>query len=183
MAGIAGSGKGLSHVVSMLLIVFLGLVIVMLVIGMLTGFAGLLQKPPVIAIRGSVYTMSTGMDILILSHFGGEAVSLNATHHDSKPAPVKFSVQSPANRTYPVGLSPAVVNETWRSGDSIIIYRDMNGYWVTDNLPARLSKTGTLGQLIDIDQGGLIVSITDAKTNSLITKVPIVVDSVETTGH
>jgi hypothetical protein len=183
MAGIAGSGRGLSHIVSILLIVFLGLIIVMLVVGMLTGFAGLLQKLPVIAIRGSVYTTNSGTDILILSHIGGDPVSLNATSRAGGPAHVKFSILSPANMTAPVALSQVAINETWRSGDSIIIYRDRDGYWVTDNLPARLSKTRTMGQLTDIDRGVWIVSITDAKTNTLITKVPIAVDNVQTAAH
>jgi hypothetical protein len=177
MAGLAESGRGLSHIISVLLIVFLGLVIIMLVSGMLTGFSRHLEKPPMIAMRGSVYTLSTGTDILILSHSGGDTVSLNTTARNGPP-PVKFSVLSPANITTTVALSPVVLNETWRPGDSIVIYRDRNGYWVTDNLPARLSKTGTLGQLTGIDRGVWIVSITDPKTNSLITKVPIVAGSV-----
>jgi hypothetical protein len=143
---------------------------------MLTGFAGLLQKSHMIAIRGSVYTTNAGTGVLVLSHIGGEVVSLNPAYRGDGPPPVRFSTVSPANLISIAGVTPDIVNDTWKPGEFIVIYRDRNGYFVTNNLPARLARAGTSGPLVNIDRGTWIISVIDAKTNALITKVSVVVD-------
>lgn len=176
--GMSGSGRGLSNTVSMLLIVILGIIIVLLVMGMLTGFGGILQRSHMIAIRGSLYTTSEGTGVIVLSHIGGDTVSLNPGYRGDGPPPVKFSLISPSNTTSVAGLSPTIVNDTWKPGEFIVIYHDSYGYWVTKNISARLALTGTSGQLLDLDRGTWIISIIDARTNALITKVSVVVDSL-----
>lgn len=178
MAGVSESGRGLSHTVSMLLIVILGLVIVLLVVGMLTGFAGLLQKSHLIAIRGSFYTTHEGTGVLVLTHIGGDVVTLNPAFRGDEPVPVKFSIVSPANATFTAGVPSAIVNDTWRPGEFVVIYRDNSGYWVTNNITARLALVGTSGQLLNIDRGTWTISVIDAKTNALFTKVSIVADTL-----
>jgi len=158
----------------MLLLVILVVLIVLLVIGMLTGFAGILQNTPLIAVRGSGFNTSPGATVITLSHLGGDRVAIdNLSREDS--VEVRFLVGTPSNVTYDVGLSPVLAQGSWVKGGSIFIYRDRSGYRVTDDIQQRIEEGRTLGPLVDLQRGTWIISIVDSKTDVLITAVRVII--------
>jgi len=167
-------GRGLPESMSVILLSFLVVIIVLLVAGMLTGFAGLLHQTPLVAVRGSVLTTPAGASVLVLIHSGGTTVGLNAGSAGDGPPPVLFTVTTFANVTSPVGLSDTAVNRSWGPGDEVYLYEDGKGYWVTDSISARLARSAALGPVTDILPEPLTVRVTDAKTNLVVASIVFV---------
>lgn len=173
MTGKTGSGRGLHHSISMILILFLACVIVLLVIGMLTGFAGLLHKTPLVAVRGSGYTTNAGADAIVLYHGGGDTVSLDPAYKTNGLPTVRFGLLTPEKVEEPAGYFPSSANVSWESGEWIVLYRDNAGFWITDNLSARIARSSTFGPVSAMQPGSWLVNITDARTGAPVAKVTI----------
>jgi PKD repeat protein len=74
-----------------------------------------------------------------------------------------------------VGISPLIIDNTWNSGDTISIYQDAAGYWVTDNIGARIAKAGTYGPLVTMQGGNYTINVVDTRANVLIAIIPVYV--------
>ena len=173
MGGKAGSGRGMSHNVSILLLVLLVVVVVLLVVGTLTGFAGLLVKSPMIAVRAGVYNASSSTAVIAVSNIGSDPVSIGPSQ-GAAIARITFRVTSPANTSEPVEVAPFVTNMSWTPGTTVFIYQDANGFWVTDSMRSRLENT-TSGPVSPFTHGIWVVSIIDGKTGFLIVRFPVTI--------
>ncbi|HVN72972.1 MAG TPA: hypothetical protein VMT44_00075 [Methanoregula sp.] len=176
---IGTSQRGLPQSMSIILLSLLVIAIVLVVAGMLTGFAGLLHQTPLIAVRGSVFTTPSGVTSLVLIHSGGTTVGLNPASTGSSPPPVRFTITAGTGVTAPVALSETSLNRSWSPGTSIYFYQDGKGFWVTDSIPARLSRTATLGPITDMPHDTVTIRIIDVKTNVTVANVVF----VPGTGH
>lgn len=94
-------------------------------------------------------------------------------------APVSFNLILPSRDTAQVRVFPRVTDNTWNSGDTITIYEDAIGYWVTDNISARIDGAGLYGPLVNMAGGNYTVNIVDEKAGVLIAAVPVVISGEE----
>jgi PKD repeat protein len=169
-----GKEDAMSESISIILIIFLILVVSMIIYIVLFGYAGITEKSAFIAMRGNAYNTSSGATSLGIFHMQGERVSLN-TSSGSGITPVQFTLQTPFNTTEKVGLSPMITDNIWQSGDTAFIYQDGSGYWVTKNITGRISRSSTLGPLVDMQRGTWTVNVIDTRAKVLIAAIPITV--------
>jgi PKD repeat protein len=172
----------MSELISILLIILLMLVAAMVIYIIIFGYATLAPKSAYIAMRGAAANTSVGAETLTIFHFQGDAVNLNSSVKGNGVAPVKFNLRTPLNTMVSVRISPLVTDNTWSSGDTISLYEDASGYWVIDNITARIAKVSTLGPLVDMQAGNYTVNVVDTKANVLIAQVPVIITGTVITG-
>jgi PKD repeat protein len=181
-----GTEHALSEAVSITLILLLVVVIALVIYIVVIGHANLAPKSAYIAMRGVGVNLSIGAgsfaNTISLFHFEGDAVNLNRSRGGNGVAPVSFNLRMPSGDTENVLASSLITDNTWNSGDTITIYEDASGYWVTDNITPRIAKTGTLGPLVDMPGGNYTVNVIDKKADVLIAAVPVNITGPGTTG-
>ena len=170
-----GTESALSEAVSITLILLLMVVIALVVYIVLIGHAGLAPKSAYIALRGTGVNTSVGANTIALFHLEGDAVNLNRSVGGEGIAPVSFNLRMPSGSFQDVRISPLVTDNTWNSGDTITIYEDAYGYWVTDDINARIAASGTIGPLVGMPGGNYTVNVVDLKADLLIAAVPVVI--------
>ncbi|MFA6225681.1 MAG: hypothetical protein WC620_05740 [Methanoregula sp.] len=172
----------MSESISVILIILLVLIAAMVVYIILFGYAALALKSAYIVMRGAAANTSVGAETLKIFQFEGDAVYLNGNVKGNGVAPVKFNLRTPSGSMELVQTSPLITDNTWGSGDTISLYEDASGYWVIDNITARIAKIITLGPLVDMHVGNYTVNVIDTKANVLIAQVPIIVIGNGITG-
>jgi PKD repeat protein len=177
-----GTERALSEAVSITLILLLIVIIAVVVYLVVIGHANLAPKSAYIVCRGSAVNTSAGANTLALFHLEGDAVDLNRSVKGNGVAPVSFNLRVPSGAMEPVLPYPQITDNTWSSGDTVTIYEDGSGYWVTNDINARIAKAGTVGPLVDLPGGNYTVNIVDRKADVLIAAVPINVTGPGTTG-
>jgi PKD repeat protein len=177
-----GIERALSDAVSIALILILVVAAAAIVVIVIFGYANLAPKSAYIAMRGTDVNTSAGADTLALYHLEGDAVNLNRSVKGDGVAPVSFNLILPSGDTGQVRLSPVVADNTWNSGDILTIYEDSSGYWVTDDIDARVAQSGAYGPLIDMPGGNYTVNTVDILAGVLIAAIPIEITGPGTTG-
>jgi PKD repeat protein len=174
--------RALSDSVSITLILLLVVVAAVIVFIVVFGSVNLAPKSAYIAMRGVAANTSVGAATLTVFHFEGDPVNLNASLKGGGMAPVRFSLNTPQGSTEPVGISPFITENTWSSGNTISIYEDAVGYWVTNDINGRIAKISTLGPLVSMPGGNYTIDVIDNKANVLIGKVPVIIAGIGSTG-
>jgi PKD repeat protein len=174
--------RALSDAVTIALILILVVAAAAIVFIVVFGYANLAPKSAYVTMRGVAANTSVGAATITLFHFEGDAVNLNGSVKGTGVAPVRFSLRTPQSMTEPVGISPLITDNTWGSGDTISIYEDGSGYWMIDNVSARIAKSSTLGPLISMPAGNYTISVVDAKANVLIAQVPVQIAGIGIAG-
>ena len=187
MQGKPGTESALSEAVSITLIIILVVAVAVIVAIVVFGYANLVPKSAYITMRGTDVNMSIGTgswaNTIALFHFEGDAVNLNRSRSGNGMAPVGFSLRTPSGETETVSASALITDNTWNSGDTITIYEDASGYWVTDNITPRIAGISTLGPLVDMPSGNYTVNVVDKKADVLVAAVPVTITGNSTTAQ
>ena len=182
-----GPGSAMSEVVSITLILLLLVVIALVVYVVVFGQAHLAPKSAYISARGTNVNLSLGpgsyLNTIALFHFEGDAVNLNRSRSGDGMAPVGFNLLTPSGEMPAVRVSSLIADNTWNSGDTITIYEDASGYWVTDNITRRIEGTGTLGPLVDMPGGNYTVNIVDLQADLLVAAIPVSISGSAVTRY
>ena len=177
-----GTERALSDSVSIALILLLVVAAAVIVFIVVFGYGNIVPKSAYIAMRGVAANTSVGAATLTVFHFEGDPVNLNASLKGGGVAPVRFSLNLPAGSTVPVSASPFISENTWSSGNTITIYEDAAGYWVTNDIESRIARNTTLGPLISLPGGNYTIDVIDKKADLLIGKVPVTIAGIGSTG-
>jgi|WetSurMetagenome_2_1015567.scaffolds.fasta_scaffold19671_2 PKD repeat protein len=177
-----GSERALSDSVSIALILLLVVAAAAIVFIVVFGYVNLTPKSAYIAMRGVAANTSVGAATLTIFHFEGDAVTLNSSLKGDGVAPVSFNLIIPGGASEPVAVSPFITDNTWRSGNTLSIYEDAAGYWVTNDINGRISQTGQLGPLVSMPGGNYTINVVDQNAKVLIGAVPVTIAGIGATG-
>ena len=187
MQGKPGTESALSEAVSITLIIILVVAMAVIVAVVIFGYANLAPKSAYITMRGTDVNLSIGTgsfaNTIALFHFEGDAVNLNRSRSGNGMAPVGFSLLTPSGETETVSASSLITDNTWNSGDTVTIYEDASGYWVTDNITTRIAGISKFGPLVDMPGGNYTVNVIDQKAEVLVAAVPVTITGNSTTAQ
>ena len=170
----------LSETVTIVLILLLVIAMAVIVMLVVFGYAHITPKTAYITARGTGVNISTGSatsaNTIALFHFQGDPVNLNRSVGGNGIAPVGFNLMMPSGNMVAVQAYPRIAKNTWGSGDTVTIYEDGSGYWVTDNITSRIADSPLLGSPVSLPGGNYTVSIVDLQAGELVTQVPVVLN-------
>jgi PKD repeat protein len=177
-----GSERALSDSVSIALILLLVVAAAAIVFVVVFGYASLTPKSAYIAMRGVAANTSVGAATLTIFHFEGDPVNINSSLKGDGVAPVSFNLILPGGAGGSVTVSPAITDNTWRSGNTLSIYQDAAGYWVTNDINLRITQATTLGPLVNMQGGNYTINVVDEKAKVLIGAVPVTIAGIGAAG-
>jgi len=166
--------RALSEAVSITLIICLVVIMAAITWGFFFGYENLLKKNLNIAESADDLDTGAGAYAIRLFHQSGDTASLNATESGEYPL-VSFTLVSPSGTVHVARPYPYIADRAWQSGDSVFFYRDNRGYFVTDSIDDRISRTATLGPLVDLEGGTWTVKTIDEDITTVINSVPVYV--------
>ncbi len=175
-----GTEHALSDAVSITLIIILVVATAVIIAALVFGYANLAPKSAYITARATGMNLSTGTgssaNTIAVFHFQGDAVNLNRSRSGSGMAPVGFNLRIPSGEMETVRPYPLITDNTWNSGDTITIYEDGAGYWVTDNITRRIAGSGTYGSLVSLPGGNYTVNVVDLQAGVLVAALPVLIN-------
>jgi hypothetical protein len=149
--------SGISEIISTVLAIILVIALAAIIGAIFLGWAVPLPKTPYIVTQATPVNLTNASAVeLFLSQ--GETVSL-APSKSSGP-PVKFSLTN-GSITYNFVPVPGAAPDGWKPGNSLYLFRNATGSWVTDSTSSVKNNTGFLN-------GTWTVNIIDATSNILI---------------
>ena len=177
-----GSERALSDSVSIALILLLVALAAAIVFVVVFGYVSLTPKSAYIAMRGVAANTSVGAATLTIFHFEGDPVNLNSSLKGDGIVPVSFNLILPGGAGATVAASPTITDNTWRSGNTLSIYQDAAGYWVTNDINQRIAQAATLGPLVNMQGGNYTINVVDEKAKVLIGAVPVTIAGMGISG-
>ena len=125
--------QAISTLVGVVLIIFLVVALSLILSLVFLGFFAMVEKTAYVVVDSAVVPVSPGVDAVAVLHMNGDVMYYENQHRDAHYE-VRFMIDTRDGgsvvRTDPALISP---DTTWSPGDRILIFRRVDGYYLTNN--------------------------------------------------
>ena len=164
--------RGISELLAETFIVILIIALAVIIIGTVTGIIPkMLERPALLSAKAGTTATSSGADVITIYHQQGIPVNLNGSAQATGVSTVSFTLTAPDGVIVKVRISPTIINDAWRPGSTVYIYRVGAAYYVTDGFDWLNQPAAGIDDLT----GSWEVNIIDTRVHLLLHKLPVTV--------